>query len=89
LENFVERASIEAKSDVMLADVNHYRVNELQAADITLRQIVQFTLRKRVKKGDLPEGKTENPSKYHRYFFRLPQSPRLHRVEKLMADLGN
>jgi len=33
----------------MLADVNHYRVNELQAADITLRQIVQFTLRKRVK----------------------------------------
>jgi len=30
----------------MLADVNHYRVNELQAADITLRQIVQFYIEK-------------------------------------------
>jgi len=49
-ENFVERAS-EAKSDVMLADVNHYRVNELQAADITLRQIVQFYIEKARKKG--------------------------------------
>jgi len=74
LENFVERASIEAKSDVMLADVNHYRVNELQAADITLRQIVQFTLRKRVKRRFA--RRTEKPSKYHRYFYpQLPQSP--------------
>ena len=62
LENFVERASIETKSDVMLADVNHYRVNELQAADITLRQIVQLYIEKARKKGDLPEGKTEKPS---------------------------
>ena len=62
LENFVERASIDTKCDVMLADVNHYRVNELQAADITLRQIVQLYTEKARKKGELPIGKTEKPS---------------------------
>ena len=40
LQNFVERAQLDAKSDVLLADVNHYRVNELQAADRTLHQIL-------------------------------------------------
>lgn len=62
LENFVERAQIDAKGDVLLADVNHYRVNELQAADRTLDQIVQFYLEKARKHGTLPEGKTEQPS---------------------------
>lgn len=62
LENFVERASLDAKGDVMLADVNHYRVNELQAADRTLHQIVEFYIKKARKKGELPEGKTEKPS---------------------------
>lgn len=62
LANFVERAELEANSDVMLADVNHYRVNELQAADRTLEQIVQYYLNKAKKKGELPEGKTEKPS---------------------------
>lgn len=62
LANFVERAELEANSDVMLADVNHYRVNELQAADRTLEQIVQFYLKKAKKKGELPEGKTQKPS---------------------------
>jgi len=62
LQNFVERAQLEAKGDVMLADVNHYRVNELQAADRTLEQIVQFYIAKAQKKGNLPEGKTEQPS---------------------------
>jgi light-independent protochlorophyllide reductase subunit B len=62
LQNFVERAQLEAKGDVMLADVNHYRVNELQAADRTLHQIVQYYLEKARKKGELPEGKTEKPS---------------------------
>ena len=46
LQNFVERASMEAECDVILADVNHYRVNELQAADRTLFQIVRFYLEK-------------------------------------------
>jgi light-independent protochlorophyllide reductase subunit B len=62
LQNFVDRAQLEAKGDVMLADVNHYRVNELQAADRTLQQIVQYYIEKARKKGELPEGKTETPS---------------------------
>jgi light-independent protochlorophyllide reductase subunit B len=62
LENFVQRAQLESKGDVLLADVNHYRVNELQAADRTLQQIVQFYIQKARKKGELPTGKTEKPS---------------------------
>ena len=62
LANFVQRAQLNADGDVMLADVNHYRVNELQAADRTLQQIVQFYIEKARKKGTLPEGKTEKPS---------------------------
>ena len=46
LQNFVNRASMEALADVLLADVNHYRVNELQAADRTLEQVVRFYLEK-------------------------------------------
>ncbi|MBE9199995.1 MULTISPECIES: ferredoxin:protochlorophyllide reductase (ATP-dependent) subunit B [unclassified Nodularia (in: cyanobacteria)] len=62
LHNFVERAQLEAKGDVMLADVNHYRFNELQAADRTLHQIVQYYIEKARKRGELPEGKTAKPS---------------------------
>lgn len=62
LQNFVDRAQLEAKGDVMLADVNHYRVNELQAADRTLQQIVQYYIEKARKKGELPAGKSETPS---------------------------
>ena len=62
LENFVARAQMDTKGDVILANVNHYRVNELQAADRTLQQIVEFYLKKAIKKGELPEGKTEKPS---------------------------
>jgi light-independent protochlorophyllide reductase subunit B len=62
LQNFVERAQLEAKGDVMLADVNHYRVNELQAADRTLQQIVQFYIAKARKQGNLVTEKTEKPS---------------------------
>ncbi|CDN14098.1 MAG: ferredoxin:protochlorophyllide reductase (ATP-dependent) subunit B [Richelia sp.] len=62
LQNFVERAQMDCKGDVLLADVNHYRVNELQAGDRTLEQIVQYYLQKAQKKGELPQGKTPNPS---------------------------
>jgi light-independent protochlorophyllide reductase subunit B len=62
LQNFVERAQLDSKGDVMLADVNHYRYNELQAADRTLQQIVQFYTEKARKKGELPSDKTEKPS---------------------------
>lgn len=46
LQNFVNRASMESDCDVILADVNHYRVNELQAADRTLEQIVRYYIEK-------------------------------------------
>jgi light-independent protochlorophyllide reductase subunit B len=49
LQNFVNRASTESFCDVLLADVNHYRINELQAADRTLEQIVRFYIQKRKK----------------------------------------
>lgn len=62
LQNFVERARLESQGDVLLADVNHYRYNELQAADRTLHQIVQFYIEKARKKDQLPAGKTDKPS---------------------------
>lgn len=54
-------------TDVILADVNHYRVNELQAADRTLAQIVRFYIEKAKKQKHLssnPGGitKTIKPS---------------------------
>lgn len=62
LQNFVNRASNESNSDVLLADVNHYRVNELQAADRTLEQIVRFYIEKGKKDNTLDHNKTEKPS---------------------------
>lgn len=62
LQNFVNRASQESKSDVLLADVNHYRVNELQAADRTLEQVVRFYLEKAKRDGTLLLQKTPYPS---------------------------
>ena len=62
LENFVSRASMDTKGDVMLADVNHYRYNELQAADRTLHQVVKYYLEKARKKDQLPTDKTSKPS---------------------------
>nr|YP_009519101.1 Protochlorophyllide reductase subunit B [Callipsygma wilsonis]AYC64983.1 Protochlorophyllide reductase subunit B [Callipsygma wilsonis] len=46
LQNFVEKATETTQSDILLADVNHYHVNEFQAADRTLEQIVIFYLKK-------------------------------------------
>jgi len=62
LQNFVDRASITSNSDVILADVNHYRVNELQAADRTLEQVVRYYLEKARKQGTLDQSITEQPS---------------------------
>nr|BAE79286.1 light-independent protochlorophyllide oxidoreductase subunitB [Cryptomeria japonica var. sinensis]BAE79289.1 light-independent protochlorophyllide oxidoreductase subunitB [Cryptomeria japonica]BAH73298.1 protochlorophyllide reductase ChlB subunit [Cryptomeria japonica]BAH73380.1 protochlorophyllide reductase ChlB subunit [Cryptomeria japonica] len=44
LQNFVNRASIISDSDVIFADVDHYQVNEIQAADRTLEQVVRYYL---------------------------------------------
>jgi light-independent protochlorophyllide reductase subunit B len=62
LQNFVDRAQLDAKADVMLADVNHYRVNELQAADRTLQQIIEYYINKARKKDEIVTQKTEKPS---------------------------
>ncbi|EAZ91695.1 ferredoxin:protochlorophyllide reductase (ATP-dependent) subunit B [Crocosphaera chwakensis] len=62
LANFVERAQMDAQGDVLLADVNHYRYNELQAADRTLHQIVKYYLEKAKKKNELSQEKTAHPS---------------------------
>ena len=62
LKNFVHRASLNSISDVLLADVNHYRVNELQAADKTLLQVVRFYLDKYEQSDKLVKLKTQKPS---------------------------
>ena len=62
LQNFVDRAILSSKSDVILADVNHYRVNEFQAADRTLEQIVRFYLEKAKKENIDFATKTLKPS---------------------------
>lgn len=62
LQNFVSRAEMDTQGDVMLADVNHYRYNELQAADRTLHQVVKYYIEKARKKDQLPTDKTEKPS---------------------------
>lgn len=62
LKNFVDRAALSSTSDVLLADVNHYRVNELQAADKTLLQIIRFYLDKYNKHGKLYKVRTERIS---------------------------
>nr|YP_009551116.1 protochlorophyllide reductase subunit B [Pseudellipsoidion edaphicum]QAA12044.1 protochlorophyllide reductase subunit B [Pseudellipsoidion edaphicum] len=62
LQNFVNRASQESKADILLADVNHYRVNELQAADRTLEQVIKFYMEKFEKDKTIPQIKTSQPS---------------------------
>ena len=62
LRNFVETAALDSKADIILADVNHYRVNELQAADKTLLQVVSFYVEKFRKNDLLFVEKTVRPS---------------------------
>nr|YP_010471094.1 photochlorophyllide reductase subunit B [Synarthrophyton patena]UVF62923.1 photochlorophyllide reductase subunit B [Synarthrophyton patena] len=62
LKNFVDRASFDSLADIILADVNHYRVNELQASDKTLLQIVAFYLDKAHQLNQLSMVKTQKPS---------------------------
>ena len=62
LRNFVDRASLDSLADIILADVNHYRVNELQASDKTLLQIVTFYLERAKTFNNLDFVKTQEPS---------------------------
>lgn len=90
LQNFVDKASLEAKSDVILADVNHYRVNELQAADRTLEQVVRFYIEKAKKQGDLDLSKTQKPSANILGIFTLGfhNQHDCRELKKLLNDLG-
>ena len=87
LQNFVNRAALESKSDVILADVNHYRVNELQAADRTLEQVVRFYLEKEKKEKYI---KTEKPSANIIGIFTLGfhNQHDSRELKKLLNDLG-
>ena len=66
LHHFAEQARLCTQADVLLADVNHYRVNEFQAADRTFEQILRFYLPGRdstkLTNDSLKSKKTEKPS---------------------------
>nr|YP_635863.1 photochlorophyllide reductase subunit B [Oltmannsiellopsis viridis]Q20EY2.1 RecName: Full=Light-independent protochlorophyllide reductase subunit B; Short=DPOR subunit B; Short=LI-POR subunit B [Oltmannsiellopsis viridis]ABB81931.1 ChlB subunit of protochlorophyllide reductase [Oltmannsiellopsis viridis] len=62
LQNFVNQAELDLETDVILADVNHYRVNELQAADRTLEQITRHYIEKAKRQGQLDIQKSEKPT---------------------------
>ena len=90
LQNFVNRASFDSKSDVILADVNHYRVNELQAADRTLEQIIRFYIEKAQLKNNLTIKKTEQPSANILGIFTLGfhNQHDCRELKRLLTDLG-
>nr|ALO63341.1 ChlB subunit of protochlorophyllide reductase [Carteria sp. SAG 8-5] len=91
LKNFVDRAALESVSDVILADVNHYRVNELQAADRTLEQIVRFYLEKAKKNASNSiKEKTERPSANILGMFTLGfhNQHDCKEIKRLLNDLG-
>jgi light-independent protochlorophyllide reductase subunit B len=90
LQNFVNRASFEAECDVILADVNHYRVNEIQAADRTLEQIVRFYLEKAKKDPNFNVEKTEKPSANILGIFTLGfhNTHDCRELKRLLNDLG-
>ena len=62
LQNFADRASLESSCDVLLSDINHYRINELQAADRTLEQVIRFYIEKARRNNNLGVEKTQKPS---------------------------
>lgn len=91
LQNFVNRALTlkNSQADVLLADVNHYRVNEFQAADRTLEQIVRFYIEK-AKKENFSFSKTEKISVNILGIFTLGFH-NLHdcrELKRLLIDLG-
>jgi light-independent protochlorophyllide reductase subunit B len=90
LQNFVNRASLKSNSDVILADVNHYRVNELQAADRTLEQISRFYIEKAKKNNELDIVKTQIPSANIIGFFTLGfhHQHDCRELKRLLNDLG-
>ena len=89
LNNFVERATRQTNSNILLADVNHYRINEFQAADRTLEQIIAFYLDKLDKTIEQIE-KTEKPSANILGIFTLGfhHQHDCREIYRLLTDLG-
>jgi light-independent protochlorophyllide reductase subunit B len=90
LQNFVNQAEFTSKADVILADVNHYRVNELQAADRTLEQIVRHYIEKATRQGHLDTTKTKKPSANILGIFTLGfhNQHDCRELKRLLNDLG-
>nr|YP_007026129.1 protochlorophyllide reductase ChlB subunit [Apopellia endiviifolia]AFU88839.1 protochlorophyllide reductase ChlB subunit [Apopellia endiviifolia]WIA67722.1 protochlorophyllide reductase ChlB subunit [Apopellia endiviifolia]WKW94931.1 protochlorophyllide reductase ChlB subunit [Apopellia endiviifolia] len=90
LQNFVNRASMISDSDVILADVNHYRVNELQAADRTLEQVIRYYLEKARRQGNLNISLTDKPSANIIGIFTLGfhNQHDCRELKRLLQDLG-
>nr|YP_010033303.1 protochlorophyllide reductase ChlB subunit [Diplophyllum taxifolium]QOW40226.1 protochlorophyllide reductase ChlB subunit [Diplophyllum taxifolium] len=90
LQNFVDRASTISDSDVILADVNHYRVNEIQAADRTLEQVVRYYLEKARRQGNLNLSLTDKPSANIIGIFTLGfhNQHDCRELKRLLKDLG-
>nr|QWW93181.1 protochlorophyllide reductase ChlB subunit [Lunularia cruciata] len=90
LQNFVDRAAMSSDSDVILADVNHYRVNELQAADRTLEQVVRYYLEKARRQGNLNISLTDKPSANIIGIFTLGfhNQHDCRELKRLLQDLG-
>jgi len=91
LQNFVNRALTfkDSQADVLLADVNHYRVNEFQAADRTFEQIVRFYIEK-AKKENFVFQKTEKISANILGIFTLGfhNTHDCRELKRLLTDLG-
>jgi light-independent protochlorophyllide reductase subunit B len=90
LQNFVNRAAVESNCDVILADVNHYRVNEIQAADRTLEQIIRFYIEKAKKNNELNLLKTVKPSAniFGMFTLGFHNNHDCRELKKLLNDLG-
>ncbi len=71
LQNYVQRAVPHSQADVLLADVQHYRINELQAQDRILAQVVRYVLDKGRDEETLDMWKTTSPSVNIIGFFEL------------------
>lgn len=91
LQNFVNRALTlkDSHADILLADVNHYRVNEFQAADRTLEQIVRFYIEK-AKKENFNFSKTKKISANILGIFTLGfhNMHDCRELKRLLMDLG-
>jgi len=89
LANFCKRASETTAGDVILADVNHYRVNEHQASDRTLAQVVKYYMDKETEAGRKVE-RSERPSANILGTFTLGfhNSHDMRELKRMLKDMG-